>query len=351
MLASLLLARLILEPLIRGLDSPVQVVSAHDDTGDLYIALQDGRVLQFDGTETRLFLDLRPIVSCCSNGGLLSVVFHPDYARNRTLFVQYVDLDGDTAIARYRGTSREMLLVIPQPKDNIPNHHGGTLAFGPDGFLYISVGDGGAYSSVTNRAQELHHLLGKLLRIDVDRGSPYAIPPDNPYVGLPGARGEIWSIGLRNPWRYSFDRITGEVMIGDVGQDLWEEIDILSIEAARGANFGWPITEGRHCFPPGSSCETRNLTLPAFEYSRSLGCSVTGGYRYRGSRWPSLQGKYLYGDWCSGRIWADGVEVADTDNVIVSFGEDDAGELYVVDYRGTILRVSAPEPRRRAVGR
>jgi glucose/arabinose dehydrogenase len=354
-----LLASLVLQPLVTGLDRPVQAVSAHDGSGRLYVAQQGGKVLTLEGRTllAQPFLDLATLVSCCDNGGLLSVAFHPNYGGNGQFFVLYVDHNGDTVVARYTRssidplradpTSREVLLLIDQPADNVPNHHGGTLQFGPDGFLYVSIGDGGAYVSVTNRAQELHHLLGKLLRINVDGARPYTIPPDNPFAGRFDARGEIWSYGLRNPWRFSFDRTTGELLLGDVGQDSWEEIDITTISAARGANFGWPLMEATHCFPPGEPCSTAGLTLPKLEYPRAEGCSVTGGYRYRGTQWPRMAGVYFYGDWCSGTLWG-AVEgspaevVAQTGKAIVSFGEDDAGELYLVDYNGGIYRITAP---------
>jgi glucose/arabinose dehydrogenase len=187
--------------------------------------------------------------------------------------------------------------------------------------------------------------------------SPYAIPPDNPFARIPGVRGEIYAFGLRNPWRFSFDE-AGVLTLADVGQDDWEEINIVTLADARGANFGWPMTEGKHCFPAGTTCSTAGLTLPVLEYTRELGCSVTGGYRYRGNRWPRIEGAYLYGDYCTGRIWAategpggtwTSTEVADTDAYLVSFGEDDDGELYVVDHQGSIFRVTAPYPKRRAV--
>lgn len=354
-----------LVPIVSGLHNPVQVVWSHDHTGRFYIAQQNGLVLT---DEQEVFLDLRPIVSCCDNGGLLSIAFHPQYASNGTLFAQYVNRDGDTVVARYSRSaadptvadraSGEILLVAAQPKDNVPNHHGGTLQFGPDGFLYSSIGDGGAYVKVTNRAQETTHLLGKLLRINVDQGAPYSIPGDNPFVAVAGARGEIWSIGLRNPWRFSFDRETGDLFIGDVGQDSREEIDISTIGQARGANYGWPVMEGSHCYPPAeTTCVTTGMTLPLIEYTHDEGCSVTGGYRYRGTKSANLHGMYVYGDLCSGRIWgalpqASGswstTELLHTNALLVSFGEDD-GELYVVDLHGTVLRmIDAPAARRRA---
>ena len=330
---------------------------AHDGTNTMYIAEQSGKILRStDGQTTSLFLDLSPLVSCCDNGGLLSVVFHPAYAANGRFYVLYVNRDGNTVVSRFlraETNAEQQLFVIEQPKDNIPNHHGGTLQFGSDGMLYISIGDGGAYVKVTNRAQEAHHLLGKILRVDVDHGTPYSIPPDNPFVGIPGVRGEIWAMGLRNPWRFSFDRATGDLMIGDVGQDSWEEIDILSLQQSKGANFGWPILEATHCYPPGSSCSSFGFTAPQIEYSRAEGCSVSGGYRYRGRKWPQWDGLYFYGDFCSGRIWAAkdvngswiAAEVSKTPAMIVSFGEDDEGELFVVDYRGSVDRMIAGRKR------
>ena len=337
-LAALLLS-IVLQPVAGGLDRPVQVVTARDGSGTLYIAQQGGKILALENGALRTYLDLTPLVTCCENGGLLSIAFHP---LQKDLFALYADRNGDTVLARFSGGVQRILFTVDQPLDNVPNHHGGDLQFGPDGMLYVSIGDGGAYVAVTNRAQELHHFMGKLLRIDVDRGDPYAIPADNPY-------GEIWSYGLRNPWRFSFDRDTHELLLGDVGQDRYEEVNMSSIAAARGANFGWPIMEGAHCFQP--LCNPAGLTRPRYEYSRANGnCSVTGGYRYRGSRWPSLDGVYLYGDWCSGTLFGDGRPLAHTGKAIVSFGEDDDGELLLVDYNGGLYRITAPV-KRRAAGR
>ena len=358
-----------LDPIASGLDRPVQAVSANDHSGRVYIAELPGRIRVADrpSDPARLFLDFTNRVSCCANGGLLSVVFHPRYAENGYFFVQYVDVSGNTTVARYSrsrvdpdtadAASAEVLLVVPQPKDNLPNHHGGTLRFGPDGFLYISIGDGGAEVEVTNRAQELHHLLGKLLRIDVDRAWPYTIPPDNPYAGVPGARGEIWALGLRNPWRFTFDSRTGGIIVGDVGQHAREELDILSYADARGANFGWPVMEGSQCFPAGAPCSRDGLVLPQVEYAREGGCSITAGFRYRGTRSRRLAETVLYGDFCSGRLWTafqnggswSATLLADTDLLIVSIDEDETGEPYIVDYRGAVYTLVAPPIRRRAV--
>jgi glucose/arabinose dehydrogenase len=357
-----------LEPFLVGLQRPVQVVTSHDGTGRLFVADQEGRVLvAADGQlRARPFLDLTGIVSCCDNGGLLSLVFHPAYASNGRFFVLYVDGNGDTVVAEYHRSASDpdvadpasgrTVLVVDQPAADAPNHHGGTLQFGPDGFFYISIGDGGVAIGVTTRAQDLHLLLGKLLRVDVDHDIPYAIPRDNPFIATPGARPEIWALGLRNPWRFSFDRATGDLTLADVGNDTWEEVDILPLAQSRGANFGWPMTEGKHCFPPGSSCSFAGLTLPVIEYGREGGCAVTGGFRYRGSRLPALAGAYLYGDWCSGMIWAarqtpaglQSTLVADMPVSVVAFGESDDGELYVVDYLGSIARIEPPLSRHRA---
>jgi glucose/arabinose dehydrogenase len=358
-----------LRPVIGGLDRPVQVVSSHDGSGRLFIAEQPGRIVLFDGSETLspAFLDISALVSCCDNGGLLSVAFHPNYAKNGLLYVLYVDTGGDTVVAEYRRVpsdathadpeSARTLILVDQPASEVPNHHGGTLQFGPDGYLYISIGDGGTTRGVTDRAQDLRTLFGKLLRIDVNHGTPYAIPDDNPYR-MGGAAPEIWALGLRNPWRFSFDRATGQLILGDVGEDAWEELDVIGLLQSRGANFGWPITEGKHCFPAGTSCSTAGITLPAVEYGHDSICtSITAGYRYRGALVPELQGSVIYGDWCSGKLWSATSEGAgewhttlleQTPHAIVSFGEDDGGELYVVDYLGSVLRMETAPPRRHA---
>jgi hypothetical protein len=247
--------------------------------------------------------------------------------------------------------SAQVVLTIAQP---FTNHNGGQLQFGPDGFLYIGMGDGGSGGDPFNNAQNLATLLGKMLRIDVNGGIPYAIPLNNPFIGVPGARGEIWAPGLRNPWRFSFDRLTGDLFIADVGQNRFEEVDFQSAASAGGENYGWRLMEGLHCFIPTINCNDGTLTLPIIEYDHSLGkCSITGGYRYRGVQQPGLFGIYFFADLCTGQIWGasqDGLgvwsftELLDTALMIATFGEDEAGELYVADFMGgTVFRiVTAP---------
>src|SRR5688572_24974038 len=288
---------------------PVAITHAGDSR--LFITEQSGRVVIHDGTAVLPvpFLDIRSIVGDNQNEqGLLSVAFHPNYSSNGYFFVNYTDLSGDTVVARYSVSpvdpnradpnSARIILEINQPYSN---HNGGQLQFGPDGYLYIGMGDGGAGGDPENRAQNLGSLLGKMLRIDVDReeGSRrYGIPASNPFVGVYAARGEIWALGLRNPWRFTFDRLTGDMFIGDVGQGEIEEIDFQPGTSPGGENYGWRRMEGTHCYNPSSNCNPGNLVLPILEYSHNHGCSVTGGYRYRGSRYPQLRDLYLYGDYC-----------------------------------------------------
>jgi hypothetical protein len=227
-----------------------------------------------------------------------------------------------------------ILLTIPQP---FSNHNGGQLQFGPNGYLYIGIGDGGSGGDPQNNGQDLGTLLGKILRIDVDSGWPFTIPADNPFVGIGGARDEIWSFGLRNPWRFSFDRLTGDMFIADVGQNSWEEVNFQPSTSTGGENYGWRLMEGNSCFNPATNCDNGTLTLPILVYDHSVGCSVTGGYRYRGSKNPRLNGLYLYGDFCTGLIWGaqeDGLGgwnttvLLDTNFSISTFGEDESGEIY-----------------------
>ncbi len=341
-------ARVALTPVLtRGLIQPVFIGHAGDHSDRLFIVEQPGRIriLRNDALQTSAFLDISERVNFGGEMGLLGLAFHPRFVENGRFFVNYTrNPDGATVVAEYRVSQNsgqalhdeKILMVIPQPYSN---HNSGMVAFGPDGYLYIATGDGGAGGDPGNRGQSPDTLLGKMLRIDVDRGQPYGIPPDNPFAGQPKGR-EIFALGFRNPWRFSFDRLTGQLWAADVGQNRWEEIDV--VEA--GNNYGWRIMEGTHCFQPPQGCGTTGLTLPVAEYrNESPSCAITGGYVYRGKRMSFLRGTYVFGDYCSGRIMglingqphvllASGLRIS-------SFGEDHAGELYVVDHGGGIYRI------------
>lgn len=340
-----------LQPVANGLDKPVAITNAGD--GRLFITLQRGEIVIWDGTSVlpQPFLDIRPLVLCCDERGLLSVAFHPRYRENGLFFVYYVDRNGDLNIARYRASSdpnradansAQILLTINHRQ--FGNHNGGQLQFGPDGFLYAGTGDGGGAGDPLGNGQNPASLLGKLLRIDVDAAVPQP---------------QIRAIGLRNPWRFSFDRATGDLWIADVGQDTWEEIDFQPAGDPGGENYGWNVMEGNHCFQPG--CNAAGLTLPIAEYDHSNGaCSITGGYRYRGTRSIRMQGLYIFGDYCNGQISAIMERgsswivkpLLSTNLAISTFGEDVTGEIYVADYaRGIVYRLvdeSPPVPKRRS---
>ncbi|MGQ0572471.1 MAG: PQQ-dependent sugar dehydrogenase [Armatimonadota bacterium] len=340
-----------LQQMATDLSDPVFVTHAGDRSGRLFVVEQPGvvRIIRDGRLLSAPFLDIRRRVTSGGEMGLLSVAFHPRYASNGRFFANYTSETGGlkTVIAEYHvspgnadvaGATERVLLEIAQP---FQNHNGGLNLFGPDGMLYIGMGDGGSAGDPFNNGQRMEALLGKLLRIDVDGGSPYRVPPDNPFVGRAGARPEIWALGLRNPWRFSFDRAIGRLFLADVGQNAWEEIDLIE----RGGNYGWNIMEGAHCFRPATGCNTAGLRLPIAEYGRSGGCSVTGGYVYRGSRLPDLAGRYLFGDYCSGRLWSlhetssgrwTMTQLMDTGLRISSFGEDQNGEVYLVDHSGGI---------------
>lgn len=357
-------------PYATGLRNPVELVHAGDGTGRLFVVEQRGlvRIMSGGAVASEPFLDIRSLVSCCGERGLLGLAFHPAYEENGFAYVNYTDTSGNTVVARYEvdaadrnrldPESATTLLRVVQP---FANHNGGRLAFGRDGYLYIALGDGGSGGDPDNRAQNINDLLGKILRINVDAGDPYAIPATNPFVGRAGARGEIWAYGLRNPWKFSFDQLTGDLWTADVGQSSWEEVNFQPAASAGGENYGWRRMEGAHCFNPPTGCSDPSLTLPVAEYSRDGGCSVTGGYVYRGRKYPALRGMYLYGDFCSGVIravtrTADGgfesQTLLDSGLAISSFGEDESGELYVVSYSGTIYSlVDSTRRRRRAVRR
>ena len=327
---------------------PLFLTASPDDTSRLFVVEQDGRILMVKGDRVlpTPFLEISKKLSTGGERGLLGLAFHPHFSSNGRLFVNYTRAqDRATVIAEYQVSSNpnqvtldeSVLLVIPQPYGN---HNGGMIAFGPDHYLYIGMGDGGSGGDPKNYAQNPNELLGKFLRIDVDQPPPYGIPPDNPFVKEHG-RPEIFALGLRNPWRFSFDRKTGDLWTGDVGQNAWEEIDVIK----KGKNYGWRLLEGTHCFNPETNCrQLPHLIDPVTEYAQEQGrCSVTGGYVYQGEKIPDLVGTYVFGDFCSGEIWGylDGKTriLQSTDLQISSFGQDRDGELYVVGYGGEIFRI------------
>lgn len=337
-----------LELVMTGFERPTFLTHAGDQR--LFVSEQEGRIWAVSDGQVvnEPFLDISRRVDSGSNEqGLLSVAFHPNYPSNGYFYVNYTGSGGDTVVSRFEVSnddpnradagSETVIMTADQPYGN---HNGGQLQFGPDGYLFIGMGDGGSGGDPGNNGQNPATLLGSLLRIDVDSSDPYTIPPDNPFVNDPSARDEAWAIGLRNPWRFSFDREAGDLYIADVGQNQWEEINYQSYLDSGGANYGWNSLEANHCYN-ADSCETEGFVMPVAEYShREGGCSVTGGYVYGGSADPALHGNYFFGDYCSGRIWSlfrhpagewEMTEVAQIRASIASFGEDSAGEIYVLD--------------------
>lgn len=358
-----------LQPVVSGLNSPVGVRHAGDASGRLFIVEQPGQISIWDGAQllSPSFLDISALVDDSDNEqGLLGLAFHPDFESNGLFYVNYTfdpAVGGDrTRVASYQvsavdpnladGTSAITILEIVQPAGN---HNGGNLAFGPDGFLYIGMGDGGGGGS--GNAQDPTNLLGAMLRIDVDGSGPgdcgleadYAIPPDNPYVATAGICDEIWAYGLRNPWRWSFDRSTGDLLIGDVGAAGLEEVNFQPASSSGGENYEWPCMEGTQSYS-GTCSGPGTQTPPILQYGHDTGCAITGGYRYRGGYQP-WQGTYVYADYCSGEIFfateTGGSWTADswmdTSHSISSFGEDELGELYLLDIAGTLLRFDTPK--------
>ncbi len=338
-----------LTPIVNaGLQNPLYLTHAGDGSGRLFIVEQVGRIRIYKSgrLQETPFLDIRELVSFGGERGLLSVAFHPDYRNNGRYFVNYTRAgDGATVVAEYRvseanadvsDTNGRVVLTIAQP---FANHNGGQLQFGPDGYLYIGMGDGGSANDPQGAGQNLETLLGKMLRIDVNGQLPYSIPTDNPFFGSISGRDEIYALGLRNPWRFSFDRKTGELYAADVGQGRREEVDLI----VKGGNYGWNRMEGSLCFNPLTNCDRTGLILPIAEYGRDIGCSITGGYVYRGSQIPELDGIYLYSDYCSGVMlgYKSGsvTQYMRTGYNVASFGEDEEGELYVLDLTGTVYRI------------
>jgi len=356
-----------LTPILSGLSAPLFLTAPPGDTARLFVVEQGGTIRIVDRATNVLigtFLDVTSLVSTGGERGLLGLAFDPQYASNGRFYVSYTNTTGTSVIARYLRdpgnadlalpAADRVILTLTQP---FSNHNGGMIAFGPDGYLYIGFGDGGSGGDPGNRAQNLGEQLGKMLRIDVSGGSgqpPYTVPADNPCVGQAGAQPEIWSMGLRNPWRWSFDRDTGDLYIADVGQNVREEVNFASAAggAGRGVNYGWKITEGTLCFSPSSGCDKNGLTLPFVDYAHAAGaCSVTGGYVYRGAAIAALQGTYFYADYCAGFVRSFRmVNGAVTDHAdwtalsggnITSFGEDAAGELYILTGQGGLYRIDS----------
>jgi glucose/arabinose dehydrogenase len=323
----------------RGLVEPVQVTAPRSEPGRLYVVEQRGTVRAVDRGKLRggFFLDIRELTESSGEQGLLGLAFDPRYRTNRFVYVDYTDRDGKSHVVRYRAngtralpaTARELFL-LDQP---YPNHNGGDLAFGPDGFLYVGTGDGGSGGDPENRAQNMQSLFGKMLRFDVRR---------------PGSAPEIVALGLRNPWRYSFDRLTGDLYLGDVGQGDWEEVDYTPRSSSGLVNYGWDVLEGTHPFETKEPGPGR-LVGPIYEYSHSRGCTVVGGYVYRGKARPAERGRYTFGDYCSGTVWSLRVSGGKASAVrvepfkipsLTSFGEDATGELYATSHEGVLYRIS-----------
>jgi glucose/arabinose dehydrogenase len=343
-----------------GLVQPLYVTQPPTDTSRLFVLEQPGRirVIRNDTLLATPFLDITSLASNGAEQGLLSMAFHRNYANNGQFFIDYTDLSGNIQVARYTVSadpnvadpaSAQIILSINHPPTGI--HYGGLVTFGPDGDLYIGVGDGGTGGV---NGQDSTTLLGKILRVDVSSGSPYVVPVGNPFVGRLPAAPEIWAYGLRNPWRFSFDRANGDFYIADVGEDLYEEVDVQSGTSGGGQNYGWNVMEGAHCFNPPTGCVTTGLVLPVFEYSHGVndanGCAITGGYVYRGTRFPALVGHYFYGDYCGGWVrsfrFVNGAVQDERDYpqfgtllALTSFGEDTRGELYMTTWYGNVWRM------------
>jgi glucose/arabinose dehydrogenase len=340
-----------------GLSDPLYLTAPAGDAR-LFVVEQEGRVRIIKGgvLVPQPFLDITARVSSGGERGLLSIAFHPRYATNGYVYASYTDLAGNTRIERYSVSptnpdaadpaSAQLVLSVVQP---YANHNGGLVVFGPDGMFYVGLGDGGSGGDPQNNGQSRATLLGKLLRLDVDGGTPYAIPAGNPFIGQAGSRSEIWALGLRNPWRFAFDRIAGLLYVADVGQNQWEEISVVPANRP-GVNYGWRILEGNDCYG-AATCNSQGLERPVVEYSHADGCSVTGGAPYRGSLIPGIAGHYFYSDYCAGFLrsfrYENGQAVDQRSwdvgalGSVLSFGEDAAGELYVLSAYGRVYRLEA----------
>lgn len=341
-----------------GIAAPTDIQSAHDGTERLFFVQQNGIVRTYRNRSVleTPFLDIRSKTTGSGERGLLGLAFPPGFADKQRFYVYYTDRSGDIVIAQYRvssdrdvadAASETILLTIEHSQ--FANHNGGQLRFGRDGYLYAGIGDGGSSGDPSGNGQNRNTLLGKILRVDVETDpGRLQIPPSNPFVNQAGVRPEIWAYGLRNPWRFSFDHATGDLWIGDVGQNAWEEINFQPAFSGGGENYGWNRMEGTHCFRPASGCDTSGITLPVHEYQQGPECSVTGGFVYRGNAIQRLRGTYLFADYCSGRVWGISRqedswvhrEVLNTGFSIATFGEDEAGEIYLTNaMNGTVHRI------------
>lgn len=356
------------EEVAGGFDRPLFVGHAGDGSGRLFVMEQTGFILIVEDGVMRPqpFLDISQMLSDdvfrggYTERGLLGLAFHPDFAQNGTFFISHTDLEGTSVLARYQvmardpnradPASRVELLRVPQP---FADHNGGSVIFGPDGYLYMGFGDGGNPELPNYNSQDPGNLLGKILRLDVSDISldTYVVPDSNPFVGVEGYMSEIWSLGVRNPWRFTFDRATGDLYIGDVGQWLIEEVNFQPADSPGGENYGWSVFEGTRPYLEDAE-PVSEVVMPVYEYEHFFGCSVTGGYVYRGPSLPDLHGVYLFGDYCTGFVWSMYRDPAgewrtdlfmQTGSVITSFGEDEAGEVYLADYKGSIYRLTAAQ--------
>lgn len=343
-----------LQKVAEGFNQPLGVVSALDGTDRLFVVQQGGlvRIVQNGKVLPEPFLDVRSLTRAGGERGLLGLAFAPDFKKSGYFFINYTDRNGDTQITRYKvgnnpheadPKSAQKVLSVQQP---YANHNGGHLAFGKDGYLYIGLGDGGSGGDPQNYGQNMNTLLGKMLRLDVS-SLPYKVPKDNPFVGKDG-KDEIWAYGLRNPWKYSFDRQTGDLWIADVGQNALEEVNFQKANSKGGENYGWRLMEGNQCYNPSDNCDKGNLVKPVHVYPRSEGVSITGGVVYRGKALADLKGTYLFGDFGTGKLWGltpsgnkwSNKLLINTGMQISSFGEDEDGEVYLTDYNGALYKLS-----------
>ena len=346
-------AQIQLELVVENLTQPISLKNAGDGSGRLYVVEQGGRVkvIENGSVVSGNFLNISSQISTGGERGLLDIAFHPNYSQNGRLFTHYTDTGQDTVISEWQVNlqtgqvdtgSERIIITANQPYGN---HNGGQIAFSPtDGYLYIALGDGGSGGDPDENGQDLSTLLGSILRLDVDGSTPYEIPADNPFVGVSGAKAEIWAYGLRNPWRFSFDRLDGRLFAGDVGQGAREEVDLIT----RGGDYGWNTMEGNLCFDPSSNCDRTGLILPIHDYGRSLGVSVIGGYVYRGADIGGLYGKYVFTDFIGQQIWTleetspgnwQRADLLPKNFSVSSLGEDESGELYLVDIGGAVYKI------------